>query len=105
MLVDEAPQTPHFAHNEKGSFNETNFINILQNVLTPAYPDLSPENLIVFIVDGMKTHAFDGGVMTAHEMGIRLFPLPPNCTHLLQDEDSIIYHVFKKQLNAAKLEH
>ena len=105
VLVDGAPQTPHFAHNEKGSFNETNFINFLQNILAPAYPDLSPENPIVFIVDGVKTHATPTVVKTAHAMGIRLFLLPPNCTHLLQGEDLVNFPVFKKLFNTAKLEH
>lgn len=105
VLVDGAPQMPHFAHNEKGSFNESNFINFLQNILAPAYPDLSPENPIAFIVDGVKTHATPTVVTTAHEMGIRLFLLPPNCTHLLQGEDLVNFPVFKKQFNAAKLDH
>ena len=96
VLVDGAPQIPHFAHNEKGSFNESNFINFLQNILAPAYPDLSPENPIAFIVDGVKTHATPTVVTKAHEMGIRLFLLPPNCTHLLQGEDLVNFPVFKK---------
>jgi len=105
VLVNGAPQTPQWAHNEKGSFNESNFIHYLKNILAPAYPDLSPDNPIVLIVDGVKTHATPEVVKTAHELGIRIFLLPPNCTHLLQGEDLVNFPIFKNEFNAAKLDH
>lgn len=105
MLVNGASQTPQWAHNEKGSFNESNFIHYLKNILAPVCPDLSPDNPIVSIVDGVKTHATPEMVKTAHGLGIRMFLLPPSCTHLLQGEDLVNFPFFKNEFNAAKLDH
>ena len=105
VLVDGEKQKAVWGFNDKGSFDESNFIDYLTRVVAPAYPDLSPENPVLFVVDGVKTHATLAVVRKATELGIRLFLLPPNCTHILQGEDLVNFPVFKNGFNREKLEY
>ena len=55
------------------------------------------------MVDGVRTHATTAVVRMANELGIILFLLPPNCTHILQGEDLVIFRIFKNDYNKKKL--
>jgi hypothetical protein len=105
VLVDGELQKAVWSSNEKGSFDEVQFMKFIKEIIVPAYPDLSPDNPVVYIVDGVKTHTTPAVVRLCTELGIRLFLLPPNCTHLLQGEDLVSFPVFKQGFNKAKLEY
>ena len=57
VLVDGEKQKAVWGFNDKGSFDEIDYIDYLTGVVAPAYPDLSPEKPVRFVVDGVKTHA------------------------------------------------
>ena len=105
VLVDGELQKPVWSSNEKGSFDEVQFMKFIKELIVPAYPDLSPDNPVVYIVDGVSTHTTPAVVRQCTELGIRLFLLPPNCTHLLQGEDLVNFPVFKQGFNKSKLEY
>ena len=105
VFVDGELQKAVWSSNEKGSFDEAQFIKFIKEIVVPAYPDLSPDNPVVHIVDGARTHTTPAVVRLCTELGIRLFLLPPNCTHLLQGEDLVSFPVFKQGFNTAKLEY
>ena len=88
-------QRVRWAFNDKGSFDEDHFCEFLEHHLAPCVPDLSPENPALFVVDGVRTHMTSKVLRTAWQLGIRLFVLPPNCTHLLQCADLVNFPVLK----------
>ncbi len=105
FLVDGAAQEAVWSHNEKGSFDETHVIKYMEEIIAAGTPDLSPENLLIWMVDGVRTHATPAVVRRAHELGIILFLLPPNCTHILQGEDLVNFGIFKNDYNKKKLHY
>ena len=103
-MVDGAPQQAVWSYNDKGSFDETHVIQYMEEITAAGTPDLSPENPLVWMVDGVRTHAMPAVAKRAHELGIILFLLPPNCTHMLQGEDLLSFGIFKNDYNKNKLD-
>ena len=50
-------------------------------------------------------HATPAVVRRAHELGIILFLMPPNCTNILQGEDLVNFGIFNNDYNKKKLHH
>tara|TARA_B110000003_G_scaffold251791_1_gene265811 strand:- start:117 stop:680 length:564 start_codon:yes stop_codon:yes gene_type:complete len=105
FLVDGPVQEAVWSHNEKGSLDETHVIKFMEEIIAAGTPDLSPENPLIWMVDGVRTHATPAVVRRAHELGIILFLLPPNCTSILQGEDLVNFRIFKNDYNKKKLHY
>jgi len=91
--------------NEKGSFDSTNFMNFLTDHVAPTVENLSPENPALMIVDGVPSHLKACVLERAHQLGIIIFVLPPNCTHVLQAEDLVNFPKFKREFYSKKVEY
>ena len=105
FLVDGAAQEAVWSHNEKSSFDETHVIKYMEEIIAAGTPDLSLENPLIWMVDGVRTHATPAVVRRAHELGIILFLMPPNCTNILQGEDLVNFGIFNNDYNQKKLHH
>ena len=76
--VDGAAQEAVWSYNEKGSFDETHVIKYMEEIIAAGTPDLSPENPLIWMVDGVRTHATPAVVRRAHELGLFC-----SCCHLI----------------------
>ena len=104
LLADGSPQPSRWAHNDKGSFDSDMFADFLENIWAPA-TNSSTENPTLLICDGVGTHMTLQVLLTAQRLGITLFILPPNCTHILQGEDLVNFPVFKQAFTKKKWEY
>ena len=104
QLADGSPQPSRWAHNDKGSFDSDMFADFLENHWAPA-TNSSTENPTLLICDGVGTHMTLQVLLTAQRLGITLFILPPNCTHILQGEDLVNFPVFKQAFTKKKWEY
>ena len=104
QLADGSPQPSRWKHNDKGSFDSDMFADFLEHVWTPA-TNSSTETPTLLICDGVGTHVTLHVLLTAQRLGITLFILPPNCTHILQGEDLVNFPVFKQAFSKRKWEY
>ena len=72
---------------ESGWMEGSNFLSWCKKIFVPAVSGLLDTGPVVLFVDGHHSHVTVALIQHAREMGVHIFCLPPNCTHLLQPLD------------------
>ena len=92
MAVGEIPGT-QYQCSDKGWMNSTIFYSWFKKLFLRYAPASRP---LLLLLDGHSSHYCPDAINLAAEMGVIIFTLPPNTTHLTQPLDKGVFGPFKQ---------
>ena len=85
-----------FGTSTSGWMEEANYLSWFQKQFYPAVKSLLETGPVVLFVDGHYSHVSVDLIKTARTLGIHIFCLPPNTTHILQPLDVGVFGPVKQ---------
>ena len=85
-----------YGASESGWMDGTNFLSWFRKLFLPAVGHLTSTGPVYLFMDGHHSHVSLELIRTAKEANVKLFCLPPNCTHILQPLDVGVFSPLKK---------
>ena len=91
--TEGGPPYTRYYSNQSGWFDEPTFFNWFSSVALPYLKRLQGKKVI--IGDNVASHLFYNVINLCKEHGIDFVLFPPNCTHLLQPLDVVLFRQLK----------
>ena len=85
-----------YGASESGWMDGTNFLSWFRKLFLPAVGHLTSTGPVYLFFDGHYSHISLELIRTAQKSNVKLFCLPPNCTHILQPLDVGVFGPVKK---------
>ena len=90
------PAGCRYGVSESGWMDGANFLSWFRKLFLPAVGHLTATGPVYLFFDGHHSHITLELICTAQEANVKLFCLPPNCTHILQPLDVGVFGPVKK---------
>ena len=90
------PAGCRYGASESGWMDGANFLSWFKKLFLPAVGQLTATGPVYLFFDSHHSHISLELICTAQEANVKLFCLPPNCTHILQPLDVGVFGPVKK---------
>ena len=94
--TEGGPAGAHYRVSSSGWMEDINYLNWFDKQFYPAVRYLLESGPIILFFDGHFSHMSIALIKRARDLGIHLFCLPPNTTHILQPLDVSVFGPMKR---------